>query len=302
MDLTRKKKPLIAAAMALLLTFGTAVPTVIASAPAIYAAENSDTSTPTTPVVTHDKGSIMLDTANYIMAPGNIYDVGVTVKDAQGNPLSGSQVKNLVSSGKLKVTDSRTGSIATLQQLSNGNFRVTGKNPGTCYIVYDIGGTHASVKIDVQRGVKQHGTAVRNTSYLTQDIGMPKASDAVVGIWKIGSIVKDEKSYTIRNYVINEMKAQGVTSAQLNSAEVVQALNLMTSVFDSVSITFRNDGSVASTASANGQTVSANGTYTMNGNNVVVMIDGQTTTYQYNSSQDIMTITDQGLTMVLTRR
>lgn len=122
------------------------------------------------PSTSASKGSIMLDTANYIMAPGNIYDIGVTIKDASGNKLSANQVKDLVSSGKLKVQDSRTGSIANLQQLSNGNFRVTGKNPGTCYIVYDIGGTHASVKIDVQNGVKQHGTAVRNTSYFTQSI------------------------------------------------------------------------------------------------------------------------------------
>lgn len=116
------------------------------------------------------KGSIMLDTANYIMAPGNIYDIGVTIKNPSGRTLSGSEVQALYRAGKLKVRDSRTGSIANLTQLSNGNFRVTGKNPGTCYIVYDIGGNHASVKVDVQNGVKQHGTAVRNTSYFTQNV------------------------------------------------------------------------------------------------------------------------------------
>lgn len=125
---------------------------------------------------TNQYGSMMLDTANYIMAPGNIYDVGITIKDTNGNTLSGGQVQGLFSSGKIKVSDSRTGSVVRLTQLSNGNFRVTGRTPGTCYIVYEGGGNHASVKIDVQNGVKQHGTAVRNTSYFTQNIGMPSSN------------------------------------------------------------------------------------------------------------------------------
>lgn len=116
-------------------------------------------------------GSITLDTANYIMAPGNAYDIGVTIKGANGNKLRADEVKKLVSSGQIKVRDSRTGSVVDLKQLSNGNFRVTGKREGTCYILYEGGGTHASVRIDVKRGEKQRGTAVRNTSIFTQDIG-----------------------------------------------------------------------------------------------------------------------------------
>ena len=57
-----------------------------------------------------------------------------------------------------------------LEQLSSGHFRVTGRKTGTCYIVYDIGANHASVRVDVQNGVKQHGTAVRNTSIFTQNV------------------------------------------------------------------------------------------------------------------------------------
>ena len=70
--------------------------------------------------------------------------------------------------GKLRVYDSRTGSVVDLRQQSNGHFRVTGKNAGTCYIVYEIGGIHASVRIDVQESADANGTAVRNTSYYTQ--------------------------------------------------------------------------------------------------------------------------------------
>ena len=72
------------------------------------------------------------------MAPGNIYDIGVTVTDGNGTALSGEQVQQMVANGELRVTDSRTGSIVDLTQLPNGNFRVTGKNAGTCYITYEV--------------------------------------------------------------------------------------------------------------------------------------------------------------------
>lgn len=165
MNLKKKKKQLIAAALTVALSLGSAVPALSAAAPTVMAAESSS--------IGH--GSIMLDTANYIMAPNNIYDIGVTIKDGNGNTLSASEVRSMFSSGKIKVTDSRTGSVVNLTQLVNGNFRVTAKNPGTCYIVYTGGGTHASVKIDVQKGVSQHGTAVRHTSWFTQNIGISKS-------------------------------------------------------------------------------------------------------------------------------
>ena len=115
--------------------------------------------------VTALKGSITLDTAQYTLAPGNMYTIGAFIKDANGNPLSAAQIQNLVASGQLVVRDSRTGSIVDLVQLSTGNFRVVGKNEGTTYIIYEIGGTHASVRVDVRKGAQPGGSAVRNTSY-----------------------------------------------------------------------------------------------------------------------------------------
>ena len=117
-----------------------------------------------------DSGSITLDTVNYQMSQGNLYDIGVTITDSKGTVLSGAHVQELVNNGTLKVSDSRTGSIVDLKQLSNGNFRVIGKNPGTCYIVYQImdgsqAVTHASIRIDVADGIQQQGAATRNTSY-----------------------------------------------------------------------------------------------------------------------------------------
>ncbi|MCI9576262.1 MAG: polysaccharide deacetylase family protein [Clostridiales bacterium] len=116
------------------------------------------------------KGSIMLDTAQYTMAPGDTYTIGAFLKDAKGNAMDASQVRALVDGGALVVKDSRTGSIVDLVQLSTGHFRVVGKNEGTAYIIYEIGGTHASVRIDVKKGAKASGSAVRNTSYFTSDI------------------------------------------------------------------------------------------------------------------------------------
>ncbi len=157
MSLRKIKKQLAASAMAVLLSAGVGASGLLAAAPSVLAADTS-------------KGSIMLDTASYVMAPGNRYDIGALVREPSGRQLSASEVRDLVSQGKLRVRDSRTGSIVDLQQLSNGNFRVTGKNAGTCWILYEIGGTHASVRIDVQNGARQHGSAVRNTSFFTQDV------------------------------------------------------------------------------------------------------------------------------------
>ena len=115
-------------------------------------------------------GSITLDTVSYRMAPGGIYDIGVTITDGKGTPLSSAQVQQMYRNGTLRVTDSRTGSIVSLKQLPNGNFRVTGRNPGTCYIQYEIiqngqAVTRASVRIDVQKGAIAGGAATRNTSW-----------------------------------------------------------------------------------------------------------------------------------------
>ena len=101
-------------------------------------------------------GSVMIDTNTYTMAPGNIYDIGVVLA---GNAYTKT----------INVYSSRTG-IATVQRLANGNYRVTGKAPGTCYVVVDVlsGSTvlnHVSIRFDVAYNVTQHGQAARNRSY-----------------------------------------------------------------------------------------------------------------------------------------
>ncbi len=115
--------------------------------------------------IQQSKGSMTLDTSHYFLAPGNQYTIGFSLQDADGQPLSAEQIQTMMAQGKLTVRDSRTGSVAALEQLPSGNFLVTGKQEGTTYIIYEIGGIHASVRIDVKNGVQPHGTSVRKTAH-----------------------------------------------------------------------------------------------------------------------------------------
>ncbi|MCI9576968.1 MAG: hypothetical protein HFJ84_10075, partial [Clostridiales bacterium] len=115
-----------------------------------------------------NKGSLTLDTSTYTLAPGNEYTIGTLVRGADGNPLSTQQINDLLAQGKLKVRDSRTGSVVDLKPLPNGNFQIVGKYEGVTYIIYEIGGIHASVRVEVKNGVQQHGTASRTASYFTK--------------------------------------------------------------------------------------------------------------------------------------
>ncbi len=99
------------------------------------------------------------------MAPGDSYTIGTFLKDENGDALTSEQVQELIDTEKFKVRDSRTGSIFDLTQLANGNVQVTGKNEGVAYVLYEINGVRASVKITVQPDVAAQGLAVRNTIY-----------------------------------------------------------------------------------------------------------------------------------------
>lgn len=97
-------------------------------------------------------GTLTMDTRSYTMSPNNIYDFRATVS---GDGLAQSDVT---------VSDSRTGSIVNLTRLPNGNFRIKGLHSGTAYVIAEINGVHASIKVTVQKGVKQHGVGCRATT------------------------------------------------------------------------------------------------------------------------------------------
>lgn len=105
------------------------------------------------------KGAVMMDTRRYTMAPGHIYDIGVTLF---GN----------ASTKTRRVIPSST-SVASVRQLPNGNYRVTALRPGVTYITLLIVDpkdplkqiTHASIEFTVQNGVKQNGASWRQMTY-----------------------------------------------------------------------------------------------------------------------------------------
>jgi uncharacterized protein YkwD len=104
--------------------------------------------------------SITVDTQYYVMAPGDIYDIGIKLES--------------VSSKIQKIYSSRSG-IASVTRLSNGNCRVKGLAPGDSFIVvevYSAGGvllTHASAKITVAQGARKGGKAIRAVSWFYDD-------------------------------------------------------------------------------------------------------------------------------------
>lgn len=111
-------------------------------------------------------GSIMVDTTSYTMpTKGGTYQIGLTIKDGDGNKLEPKEVKWLLDAEILKVRDSRTGSIVDLVQLENGNFRVNAKKAGSTYILFEINDCHTSLRVDVKDNAKAGGAATRDTIY-----------------------------------------------------------------------------------------------------------------------------------------
>ena len=111
-------------------------------------------------------GSIMVDTTSYTMpTKGGTYQIGLTIKDGDGNKLEPKEIKWLLDAEILKVRDSRTGSIVDLVQLENGNFRVNAKKAGSTYILFEINDCHTSLRVDVKDNAKAGGAATRDTIY-----------------------------------------------------------------------------------------------------------------------------------------
>lgn len=98
-----------------------------------------------------------LDTVNYTMAPGNIYDFKVTLKGA-------------LTQSDVKVSDSRTGSVVKLTPVKGTDkYRITGRTEGTSYVVAEVGGAHLSFTVTVKKGVKQSGIATRSNFAVVPD-------------------------------------------------------------------------------------------------------------------------------------
>ncbi|WP_101696756.1 SH3 domain-containing protein [Clostridium minihomine] len=132
-------------------------------------------------------GTLTLDTRSYTMAPGNIYDFRAKV---EGMGLTQKDVK---------VYSSRTG-IATVAQVpGTDKYRVTGRSEGVCYIMAEVAGRHASIKITVQKGVKPAGESARSITLLGNHPDIPSGGNDTgggnTGGGQTAAITLDTKSY-----------------------------------------------------------------------------------------------------------
>ena len=91
------------------------------------------------------------DTRSYKMAPGNVYGARIQIDGSQFNQ------------SDVKVYSSRN-HIASVTKVTDDIYQIKGLAPGTTYIMAEIGNTHASIRVDVQNGVKQGGEACRSVS------------------------------------------------------------------------------------------------------------------------------------------
>ena len=118
--------------------------------------------------------TLTMDTRSYTMAPKDIYDFRAKV-DGEG-----------LKQENVKVYSSRTG-IATVARVpGTDKYRITGVAEGVCYVISEISGVHASIKVTVQKGVKKHGDSARSVSIVGYDTDPPASSP---------SITLDTKSY-----------------------------------------------------------------------------------------------------------
>lgn len=103
-------------------------------------------------VIAGSGDSITLDTKSYSMPLGGNYQIGMKLTGGKA--------------ASVKVT-STNGKAAPAVRLKNGNISVTGKGPGTAYIMFDVYDsknkllTHASVRVDVKTGIRPRGDSAR---------------------------------------------------------------------------------------------------------------------------------------------
>ena len=132
-------------------------------------------------------GTLTLDTRSYVMAPGNIYDFRAKV---EGIGLKQEDVK---------VYSSRTGIAGLARVPGTDKYRITGLKEGVCYVMAEVAGRHASIKITVQKGVKQHGEATRSITLLGDHPDIPDNSSSSGGNSSNGGqstpVTLDTKSY-----------------------------------------------------------------------------------------------------------
>lgn len=145
--------------------------------------------------------TLTLDTRSYDMAPGNIYDFRAKVS---GPGLSQEDVK---------VYSSRDG-IASVTKISGTDkYRITGLREGTTYIMAEINGVHASIRVNVKKGVKQGGDSTRSISIIPYQEGenLPSDSDEMRAVW-VPYMSLDMRSSNDKSQAAFQAKFDGIVS------------------------------------------------------------------------------------------
>ena len=123
-------------------------------------------------------GTLTMDTQSYIMAPGDIYDFRAKV---EGGDLRQEEVV---------VSDSRTGSVVQLSRVpGTDKYRIKAVNEGVCWVVAEVRGTHASIRVEVKAGAEQGGVATRSITQVP--ISSSSASNSSGGSITAIDIVPD---------------------------------------------------------------------------------------------------------------
>lgn len=165
------------------------------SASAFAAEETADTR----PVRT-----LTMDTRSYNMSPGNIYDFRAKV-DGPG-----------LTQANVKVYSSRDGIAKVARVPNTDKYRVTGLAEGVTYVTSEINGVHASIKVTVQKGVKQYGEATRSVSIVGYDMDGTTTNQEMRAVW-VPYMSLDMSKETDKSESAFRRKFDGIIAQSKNS-------------------------------------------------------------------------------------
>lgn len=165
-------------------------------------------------------GTLVMDTRSYIMAPGDIYDFKAALN---GDGLDQSS---------LKVWDSRGGSVVRFFPIPSkpGVYRITAVAEGVTYIVAEYQDVHASIKVEVKKGVSQHGEACRSISIISEKGKEEEEKGFPAGTYEIGKDIPageyvlipegNNSGYYIRTKQTQE-KTEKLASGSVNNRGII---------------------------------------------------------------------------------
>ena len=117
--------------------------------------------------------TLTMDTRSYVMAPGDIYDFRAAV--------SGPGLRQ----EDVKVYASRDGVSPVARVPGTDKYRITGRRLGVSYVIAEINGVHASIKVTVRKGPtgRGYGEACRSVSIIGYDTEDSQKQSEMRAVW-----------------------------------------------------------------------------------------------------------------------